>query len=191
MYYLELNLQAKILTDDYVRPVIDSPHPKYYHVESKFIHPELTELFSKLDLVLHDVEIFEKRPGSIGAIHHDVTYNSETDTWEAWNCAVNINIDNTESIMYWFTTSLPQVLPTVIKAKLNGIHYGTMNNNKFHGNNDFTILDTLMISKPTLVRTDVIHSVENTDDKDRWCVSLRFKGNPTFDECADKLKEFI
>jgi hypothetical protein len=93
--------------------------------------------------------------------------------------------------MYWFSTTLPQVLPTFEKAKLNGIHYGTRNNNKFHNTNDFTVLDKFMITKPTLVRTSVIHSVENTDEKARWCLSLRFKGNPTFEECAVKLKSLI
>ena len=189
MYYLELNLQAKILIDDYPRPSYDSPHPKYWHVAPKFIHPEITELFSKLDLELHDVEIFKKTPGAVGAVHHDVVYNSEATAWDSWNCAVNINLDNTQSKMYWFSTTLPQVLPTFEKAKLNGIHYGTRNNNKFQDTNDFTILDSCMISKPTLVRTSVIHTVENTDGKDRWCLSLRFKGNPTFEECAVKLKD--
>jgi hypothetical protein len=191
MYYLELDLQEKILTDDYVRPAIDSLYPKYWHVPSKFIHSEITELFSKLDLELHDVEIFHKSPGLTGAVHHDVIHNSSTNTWDSWNCAVNINLDNTESLMYWFSTTLPQVLPTFEKAKLNGIHYGTRNNNKFHNTNDFTVLDKFMITKPTLVRTSVIHSVENTDEKARWCLSLRFKGNPTFEECAVKLKSLI
>jgi len=188
MYYLELNFQERILTDDYVRPVLDSLHPKYWHVGPKFIHTEITDLFSKLNLELHDVEIFKKTPGAVGAIHHDVVYNNETTTWDAWNCAININLDNTQSKMYWFSSSLPQVLPTVKEAKLNGIHYGKMHNNKFHNTNDFTILDSCMINKPTLVRTNVIHTVENSDEKDRWCISLRFKGNPTFEECAERLK---
>lgn len=189
MYYLELTkIQGPIVTDDYIRPSSDSLYPKYWHVESKFINQELIDSFLKFNLELVDVEIFKKTPGAIGAVHTDVIYNNTTNTWDPWNCAININLDNTESIMYWFSTTLPQVLPTFEKAKLNGIHYGTRNNNKF---TDFTILDRFMITKPTLVRTSVIHTVENTDNKDRWCISLRFKGNPTFEECATKLKELI
>jgi hypothetical protein len=191
MYYLELSrLQKNILTDDYSRPSTDVSYPKYWHVESKFINASIIDLFLTLNLELHDVEIFRKPAGTIGAVHNDVIYNIEN-TWEPWNCAININLDNTKSIMYWFSTMLPQVLPTDKTAKLNGIHYGTKNNNKLYDNDDFTILDRFMITKPTLVRTSVIHTVENTDNKDRWCISLRFKGNPTFEECATKLKELI
>lgn len=192
MYYLELSkFPSAVLTDDYVRPVTDSGLPKYWHVKPEFLKPEIVDIFSGLNLELHDMEIFRKPPGSIGAVHTDVIYNNTTNTWEPWNCAVNINIDCTESVMYWFSTHLPEVLPKVITARLNGIHYGSeMNNNKFHGTRDFTILDSLKITKPTLVRTNAIHSVENIDNKDRWCISIRFKGNPTFEECASKLAIF-
>ena len=192
MYYLELpKFRSEIVTDNYMRPITDINYPKYWHVKSEFIHLELINLLNRLNLDLYDVEIFKKPPGSIGAVHHDVIYNNLTNTWDAWNCAININLDNTESMMHWFDTSLPQVLPTIEKAKLNGIHYGTRNNNKFCNTNDFTILASVMIVKPTLVRTNIIHSVENLDNKDRWCISLRFKGNPTFEECVTKLRELV
>mgnify|MGYP000862204531 CR=1 FL=1 len=166
MYYLELDFNKKILTDDYVHPFTGNLSAKYWHVESKFIHSETQDLFFKFGFELYDVEMFWKRPGVVGVAHHDVVYNNETETWDTWDCAININLDNTQSKMYWFSSSLPQVLPTVKEAKLNGIHYGKMHNNKFHNTNDFTILDSCMINKPTLVRTNVIHTVENSDEKD-------------------------
>jgi hypothetical protein len=188
MYYLELDFNKKILTDDYVHPFTGNLSAKYWHVESKFIHSETQDLFFKFGFELYDVEMFWKRPGVVGVAHHDVVYNNETETWDTWDCAININLTNAESIMYWLSSTLHQISPPNKKAKLNGIHYGKMQNTEFRNAANFTILDRLMLTKPTLVRTSVIHAVENTDNKDRWCVSLRFKGNPTFEECANRLK---
>jgi hypothetical protein len=140
--------------------------------------------------------MFRKPPKSIGALHSDIIWDSNINFWTQWHCALNINLDNTDSIMYWYSATetpvfpLDETPPSPID-KLYGIHYGSKHNRDFKNNSSFSLIETFRIVKPTLVKTSVPHSVENTDTKDRWCLSLRFKNNPSYYECLDKLKDWI
>ena len=44
-----------------------------------------------------------------------------------------------------------------------------------------TVIDSLELDTPTLVRTDVIHGVKNNNDSYRLIISLKFVGS-TFEE---------
>jgi hypothetical protein len=188
MYYQELNNFPKnVLTDQYQRPNLADHKITYRNVRLEFFKREIIDLFLSCNLELKDGEIFKKNPGMTGAVHTDVMWDTLQSAWVPWHCAININLDHTNSLMYWILTTDTKVYPTMESNKLRGIHYGTRNNNKFQDDDKYSILDSFCIIGPTLVRTDVPHSVKNLDNKERWCLSLRFKGNPTFEECADKL----
>ena len=188
MYYLELfNFPTNVLTDQYRRPDSSGITINYWNVNIEFFKQEIIEFFLDHNLELKDGEIFKKSPGITGAVHTDVVWDNTRSAWIPWHCAININLDNTNSLMYWISTTAPEVFPPVETDKLRGTHYGTRHNNKFQNCAEYTVLDSFCITSPTLVRTDVAHSVKNLDNKDRWCVSLRFKGNPTFEECKEKL----
>lgn len=189
MYYLELpNFPTIVLTDRYQRPEPAGITPcNHWPIKIEFFKKEIIDFFLDHSLELKDGGIFKKSAGATGAVHTDTVWDNSQSAWVLWHCAVNINLDNTNSLMYWISTTATEVYPPVKTVKLAGIHYGTRNNNKFQDHADYNILDSFCITTPTLVRTDVAHSVRNLDNKDRWCVSLRFKGNPTIEECAKKL----
>jgi len=188
MYYLELpNFPTDVLTEQYQRPGSYDIKVNYWNVKIEFFKKQIIDFFVSHDLELKDGEIFKKSPGIIGIVHTDVVWDSFQSAWTRWHCAVNINLDNTNSLMYWFSTTDTEVYPMPGATGLRGIHYGTKNNNNFHDRDEYTVLDSFCINGPTLVRTSVPHLVKNLDNKDRWCLSLRFKGNPTFEECAKKL----
>ena len=189
MYYLELpNFPTEVLTEQYQRPGSPGINVKNWNVKIDFFKQEIIDFFVRHSLELKDGEIFKKNPGVVGAAHTDVVWDTVQSAWIPWHCAININLDNTNSLMYWISTTAPEVFPTTVETdKLRGIHYGTRHNNKFQNCAEYTVLDSFCITTPTLVRTDVVHTVKNLDNKDRWCVSLRFKGNPTFEECKEKL----
>jgi len=189
MYYQELiNFPTNILTERYQRPYSTGIKTKYWNVKLDFFRQEVIDFLLNCNLELKDGEIFKKTPGVLGAAHTDIVWDPVQSAWTPWHCAININLENTNSLMYWISTTDTEIYPLAETNKLTGIHYGTRHNNKFQDNDKYSVLDSFCINGPTLVRTDVPHSVKNLDNKDRWCLSLRLKGNPTFDECVDKLK---
>lgn len=197
MYYQPLTkFPQSVLVEQYQRPVSNENVPKFWNVKLEFFTKEVNDLFTNCGLTLKDGEIFKKIPLAIGAIHSDIVWDYNTNFWTPWNCALNINLDNTDSLMYWYSASATPIfpietIPSFNREKLNGIHYGNRHNKDFKNSDKFSLLGTLRLSSPTLLKTSVPHSVENTDNKNRWCISLRFEGNPSFYECMDKLKEWI
>ena len=193
MYYLELpNFPTDVLTEQYQYPESTNINIKNWNVKIDCFKQEIIDFFASRDLELKDAEIFKKNPGVVGAAHIDIVWDTVQSTWTPWHCALNINIDNTNSLMYWFSTSAMPVFPDednplFVREKLNGIHYVSRRNNKWKDDNRFSVVESLNLNKPTLVKTNLPHSASNLDNKTRWCLSLRFQGNPTFEECAEKL----
>jgi len=193
MFYQELSkFPEEVLVKDYVFPDTTGIAQGYWHIDFKFFNEEIIKLLSKCSLELSGGEIFKKSPGKSGGMHKDVIWDSATNSWAAWGCAINIDVFKTKSPMYWISTKAKPIFPSNNdKHGLTGIHYRVKDNNNFTNNKEFTVLERLILSKPTLVKTNEVHSVRNLDVKDRWCISMRFKGNPSFEECAERLKEYI
>lgn len=197
MYYQPLtNFPRDVLVEQYQRPATTENFGKNWNVKLEWFTQEINDLFATCNLKLKDAEIFRKPPSTIGAVHSDIIWDQNVNFWAPWNCALNINLDNTDSEMYWYAVSDTPVFPNedhpmFVREKLNGIHYGARHSNKFKNNSNYSLLASLRLTEPTLLKTNVPHSVENLDNKDRWCLSLRFINNPTYEECVDKLREFI
>lgn len=193
MYYIEFpNITKNIMKEEYVRP-INSARIQSWNIPISNFKEEIVNKFMDVGLEIKDGELFKKSTKISGVIHSDIIYDQQTESWIPNYCGLNINLDDTESIMYWFSTTDVPVYPPedrVHKNKsLNGIHYG--HRDKFHvrfmSDPKYTVLDKAKIMRPTLVRADIPHCVKNLDNKDRWCLSVRFLGNPSFEECAAKL----
>lgn len=55
---------------------------------------------------------------------------------------------------------------------------------------DWVPSEQVFMNRPILIHTDVWHSVDNTqNDKVRVVFTIRFKGNPSFEEVSDRLWE--
>ncbi len=140
--------------------------------------------FRELGLKPCDAALFYKKPGSLGVIHTDVSL--ENGAWRKNVAAVNWNLSGADSVMRWYDIKMPGAEPDASVADeedewyrtLNGIHYGYVGS-KTQPNlprNKVRQLAASPISLPTLVRTNVPHNVENTDDKvGRWALSVRFE----------------
>jgi len=184
------NFPKDVLVENYKRPESSAP-VTYWNVDVESFKRETIDFFLQYGLEIKNGEMFRKMPNKTGAIHSDVLWDYKQEIWVPWHCAINLNLDKTSSLMYWFSITAPEVYPAEPTDKLNGIHYGKRNNNKFD-TDEYKVLDAFYIHNPTLVRTHIPHSVKNIDiDKNRWCLSIRFKGNPTYEECLDRFQKDI
>jgi hypothetical protein len=186
LYYTELfKFPHSVLTEEYQRPSSDPRVGCLWPVSLDFIKKEIIDLLTHNNLNLEKVIIFKKPPTTreMGMIHADYYWDKDKNNWLECNCAVNINLDRTDSVMYWYSSLNPVTNPDEI-----GTDYPTRKTKNF---TNCTLVETLSIMNPTIVRIGVPHTVKNLATTTRWCVSLRFAGNPTFEECVDKLKNFI
>lgn len=190
MIYLNL---PKLPTPDFQFPKeFDLTEITKSNVHRKFsptcLDSPTVDFFAKLGLTVETVAVFSKEPNYNGAIHKDITWSDQTQTWEDWYCGVNFNLDGGQSIVSWYEVTTPAVFPPFPRngpLKLDGAHYGGRHNKNFKGLEGYTLLATHNTgSTPVLVRTDVPHSVENATGTLRLGASIRFLNNPTFEQCA-------
>jgi hypothetical protein len=160
--------------------------PTYAYVSNEYINEELLDHFSKLNLTVIGAVLFKKLPGYSNPLHADVVLNNNQ--WTLWHAAVNWDLTNAESIMEWYSTSEQEVWPKLVESDnpylLSGIHYG------FLGNRDttsstMTLLQSVRVVGPTLVRTDIPHQIKNLDSIDRWSLSIRFDKNHSWNELIE------
>ena len=137
----------------------------------------LRELVPTLSIVLKDMGIYhlwEKTalvaatPKQPVSIHRDGTLNFRR------LIALNFPVYNCEDSI----TSFYEVKEGVDHAESlvlnNGTPYTKMNINK----DDAIEVDTLILSEPTWIRVNVLHSVRMTSQKTRIAASIRFKPEP-------------
>jgi hypothetical protein len=194
-YYAEfVTLVSNPLDNNFQLPELTNTQSAHLPVSLKYINPSLRLQFQRVGLSIGGAVLFYKSKKTIGALHSDIVWDDVTDSWQPWHAAINWDLYNTRSSMYWYRTNQPGIITTPGMSRtcagsylLSGVHYGSVNNIDFKDDPKYTKLDEIDIRVPTLLRTDVPHSVENLDDQPRWCLSIRFSGNPTFDDCLARL----
>ena len=177
------------VTEDFARYVMFN----YLPIEPKALSDDVQEAFNSRGLEIGGVILFRRKTNSYCPAHSDVLWRDGS--WMRWNCAVNWNLLQTPSVMQWYQVDLPEVLPNAglndqpIEYSLSGIHFGARGN-RDHDQNFHLVAETdLML--PTLVRTDIPHTIKNHDQRDRWCLSVRFKENLTFSQVSEMLKDLV
>lgn len=162
---------------------------RYYPVDANLVNNKTKEIFDSIDLKIGGIIIFKKHTNGISPVHTDLLLMNKV--WVKWNAAVNYNLTGSESKMMWFKTDLEEIYMNTLTAgqpleyNLSGVHYGKIGNCSTTCS-DFTLIEEDNIKFPTLVRTDVPHTVVNLDSKDRICASIRFTHNYTFQELLEK-----
>jgi hypothetical protein len=159
------------------------------------LNNDLVCLLNSCGLSLAGVVLFFKQPGGKSPVHVDLVFDNGI--WVKWHCAINWNLTGAENIMSWWETKETPInairypIQSGENYILRGEHYGQYNNR----NLDLSKSRQLALSniiRPTLLKTDIPHTVENTDkEKTRICISVRFKGNPSYEDVLEKLKVFI
>jgi hypothetical protein len=195
-YFLELKLNDQPLEKFYQYPDHLSKSNKlsstYTAVHKGFIVGEIVQSVQSVGLDIDSAVIFKKRPGQASPLHVDIL--EENSKFIRWHCAINWNLNFSKSYMAWYDTAEEECLPKDFSERkiysqypLTGIHYG------YYGNVEMDLTKTKLLEKteiyrPTLVRTDIPHQIVNQDIKDRWCLSVRFKGNPLWDIVYESFK---
>lgn len=196
-YYRHLKLPENPLKRGFTLPRSTSRNHYEVFGPKEILSGEVIRRFGDAGLRVKTVALFYKRPGSQGIIHSDVAWVEGR--WRKNIAAVNWNLSGARSLMSWYKIDVPGVEPDPMPARrvdrwyhaLNGIHFG------YVGSRDqvnipkgkFRVLASACIESATLVRTDVPHGVENTDDaKGRWALSVRC--DPDFGSWQEAVSAF-
>jgi hypothetical protein len=157
--YKELNFNFPVLRDDFVFPK-ECPT---YHVTMKIdveksLHPELIKFFNNLGLNIKAM-IFRTPPHNKCSIHVDgfVTHKQWGINW-VWG---------DDHLMSWWK-------PNSHKISLENFQRTNANTPYlFWKDEDVTLLESVKIVNPVIVKTGVPHRVENFSDTERWCLTVR------------------
>lgn len=193
MNYIELDITNSPLKENFIYPadVGKRGNPSYVYISVDYVKHEVIDLFKKYDIDIAAAVLFCKKPTAINPLHSDVVLTENG--WEKWACAINWNLTEAESTMWWYDSADNEMHPNKVEKHdndyiLSGIHYGHWNNIKINPEKTKLLQEYKLISTPCLVRTDVPHQIKNNDIKDRWCLSLRTKINYSWDEAVEVFK---
>jgi hypothetical protein len=198
-YFLELKLDEHPLENFYQYPDHLSKKTKsaytYTAVHKGFIKSDILKIFQNSGLEFGGAVIFRKKPNQTSPLHVDIL--EEESKFIRCHCAVNWNLTFSKSYMAWYDTAEKECLPKYVsenKSKtdylLTGIHYGSYGKLDIDSNKT-KLLEKKEIYKPTLVRTDIPHQIVNQDTTDRWCLSIRFKENPSWETVCNSFKNIL
>jgi len=185
--FVELNLNLKILRDDFKYLTYHrSQHMIYRPEPEKSLHPELISFFKSLN-VKTKVFLFKTPPKIKSAIHSDgITTNNR-------DCAINWVWGAEEHIMCWWKEKSNNVKSTFNNARDTHASVGPVE--YLNWNIDqVDLIQSVKITKPSLVKIGMPHSVENFSNTDRWCLSIRMILPPstvTWDKSLKLFKEYI
>lgn len=164
----------------------------------KILSDEVLDLFSKHNLKPKIIVGFGKRPGQVFTknnriIHSDVENEGLGEGWKNIVCGINFEYypNHTAEFSWYDVGTLAKFYPPEIKDSLNGIHYGSRSKKGIH--EGVNLLETTVISGPTLVRTDIPHQVTFDDpDKMRLALSIRFHETwSTWEEALEAFKPLL
>lgn len=132
-------------------------------------------------------------------IHSDIIYDEISKTWQSIPFGITYELDDTLSTWHWWDMKCAkQFLPFSDNdekrperfKKLNGIHYGERGH--YGPLEDSLVIETAEIFGPTLVRTDIPHSITYFNpNRIRLAFSLRFKNQfKQWDEVVDFFEKY-
>ena len=198
-YFLELKLDEHPLENFYQYPDHLSKKTKsaytYAAVHKGFIKSGILKIFQNSGLEFGGAVIFRKKPNQRSPLHVDIL--QEESKFIRWHCAVKWNLTFSKSYMAWYDSDEEEHVPSAYGISwktqsstfypLNGIHYGKLDIDS----NKTKLLEKKEIYRPTLVRTDIPHQIVNQDTTDRWCLSVRFKENPSWETVCESFKNIL
>lgn len=195
MFSQKLSILNNPLVEDYIFPdQFFHERNLYLPVSKEIINDKILSLINDLGLVIGGVIVFRKPSLARSPVHKDILLT--TTGWTVWKSAVNFNLTHSEAKMIWYETSLqpivpfPQILRNENDYRLSGIHYGRRGK-KIFSSGDFKVIHEETMDTPTIVATDIPHSVINLSNKERVCISIRFKENYSFLDLREKFKNYL
>jgi len=184
-YYKRINLKCEKLIRDYLLDLVLVPSEIEDQV--KIPHRLPKELLQTINDELASYGVPEllycqsyiRAKGTTQGIHVDgVDY--------LWHAAINLPIQNTQDTKFtWYHGEYTIEQKTQETGAISGTAPITF----------FKLTDvkslypaaSIELDQACLVRVDEPHNAESNFDGYRWIFTMRFKGNPTFEELYDKL----
>jgi hypothetical protein len=183
-YYKKINLQCENSIRNYLIDLVRTPQKLID--QTKISHELPKELLDTINSELATYGITEiqycqsylRAKGTTQGIHIDgIGFK--------WHAAINIPIQNTIGSKFtWYGGDYR------IEQKTRNTGYGhIMTPITFFEiiDNGLVEVASVELDQAHLVRVDEPHCATANDVADRWIFTMRFKGNPTFEELYDKL----
>jgi hypothetical protein len=184
-YYKKINLKCEKLIRDYLLELVIPPNK--ITDQAKISHELPKDLLDIINTELASYGISEllycqsymRAKGTTQGIHIDgVGYK--------WHAAINLPIQNSNGSKFiWYTGKYD----IEQKTKYTGGPAGGMTQVTFFEivNQDLTEVAVIELDQSYLIRVDEPHNAVANDTTNRWIFTMRFVGNPTFEELYDKL----
>lgn len=197
--HYKLNLPKNPMAENFEFPPVQYG---YYIEKSSVLSSELIEALAKKDFIVDFAVLFCRMSFSAnplrqnqGIIHSDVGLSDGK--WKSIYFGINYEITDTVSELTWWETSEIPIMPVspevvTIDDNLRGVHYGKRNNLD-PINSNYKRLDTALILGPTLVNTNLPHSVDYFGNpKQRWGLSIRLKNEyGNWEKSVDAFRDLI
>jgi hypothetical protein len=163
------------------------------NLNSVFIHfdhgctllkPEIKNIFLNQELIPSRGNLWSWAPNSLPKYYH--TDQKETATTKCELCAVNWLMSGNPGNTEWSFKALEKKVNIQGKTGLHGTEP------QLWGDIDLEADVSVPLSRPMLIRTNVPHRVNNLHN-DTWRIaySVRFKGNPSWEEVFEKLSGYV
>ncbi len=157
--YRELSLQFPILRDDFVYPTKKTSHATFRLDATNSLHPDALKFFESINLKVKAM-IFNTPPHGRCSIHVD-GYTMH----QQWG--INWVWGSEDHSMSWWMPKDKKIDFNKAKQTNAGTPY------MFWDEEETNFLQSVKITRPTLLKTGVPHKVENFTDQDRWALSVR------------------
>ena len=163
------------------RPDVVDGTLKIYKIDKSEINPKIVSELENVGLDWFVPLWFVTPPnhklqyhidGSEFVKFNDLEYN--------WFCGLNWDISNTEGggLMSWYNTTEPYLKVLPIDPPL--YYFGSVQTPPEK-------ICEHLLTGPCLIHTGILHSMQNLTDSPRYCFSIRFSRNYSFDEIKEKL----
>jgi hypothetical protein len=186
-YYKKINLKCEPLIREFVIKDLD-PVPTNFKDSVKVAHTLPDELLQIINSELAEYGIpnvwycqsYIRLKGTTQGIHTDGVKDLNI------HVAINLPIRNTEDSKFtWYSGDYKSGVKTGLAQNTSGTAIPIT----FH---DITFQNlqeaaTIELNQAHLIRVDRPHRATANQVADRWIFTMRFKGNPTFEELYDKL----
>jgi hypothetical protein len=216
-YYQKTNLPRHPLklpiTQELYNWHINAQAEGYSSWGQDILSDELLTIFNNLNLKVKCCILFCARDNfkkeESRIIHSDIFLNSDNVTWENYICGINWELtENKNEFLWWDTTELEKFYPVMEEKSEKSIKKETVLSGIHYGKREYTgippgasLLDSTQINLPTLVRTDIAHTVrydrQTTDSNiynfdTRVSLSVRFIPRwTTWEEACQFFKSII
>ena len=197
--HYKLDLPSQPLVDDFKFP---QPQFGYIIYQQDILSDQLIAALARRGFLVDFAVLFCRKPQypnasrmNQGVIHSDVTFVNGK--WQPIYYGINYELTNSDSELSWWETTDTPVMPTTpevvtLDDTLRGVHYAKRNNMD-PINDNYKRLDSTVIKGPTLVNTNLPHSVDYCGQAElRWGLSIRLKNQySNWESSVDAFKELI